>query len=354
MLIIFITIWGVIWISNNISNNKIREENTNVVIDFCTSEIEGAFNHYFDILAYYNYLINDFAIIDNRYRRNFYNELTKNVINRDTKIKALWVDFDANKLDSLDDQYKNTDYYSENGRFSLYWNKVYNRRKIEIEFKKYSEDEQQLNLLKPCYEQAKTTKKPTITMDNSDESNIVFTFSLPVFDKDSNVIGVTGLEIDIKDIISSLDNYKMKLVKTYTLLSNEGVYLYNFDTTIIGKVLSKQHINYNNTDSILKELPKNETVSIEVIDNKEPTTYFFIPIKVKDIYNTNTYITLLINNTSVDTDSDRFIGQVFQYCFIFFILLSIVIFFSLIIIEDILLNRIIASLDDEKIKKLEG
>ena len=127
LIFIFIFIFRTLYLLNDDTHSSVEEYNTNEIFKLCTIEIESCFNHYYGVAKNYNFLFHNYQLISNSSRRNFYNAVTQYIISNNKDINALWVDFDENKFDNLDAYYKNTEYYSEEGRFNLCWYRENNK-----------------------------------------------------------------------------------------------------------------------------------------------------------------------------------------------------------------------------------
>jgi methyl-accepting chemotaxis protein len=231
-------------------------------------------------------------------------------------------------------------------------------------------------LSQPYIVLSKSTKKPTIALykrfdnnsndysnnynfddyspDNNNYGKHIITFSIPVFDNDSNVIGITGLDIDLNNIISMLDKSKMTIAKEFVILTSDGIYLSHFNNELIGKSIKSNELfsNYN-TDSVLNEISQNNNVLIENIlgaDNSALTVLYH-HINIRNIDDTRLYAGIVLKNETIEINTSTFLENSLQYCVIFLILISVSSIFLAIIVENIFSNKITIEIDKKVLKK---
>jgi hypothetical protein len=137
VIIMFLFIIRTIYVINSEIQTTIKTYNANEVFKFCVTEVEGCFNYYFDVAKNYNFLFYNYGLISDTARRSFFNAITKSIMNYHNDILSVWADFDENKFDSLDAFYKNSEYYSEKGRFNIFWYREDDYKKT-LKFRKYS------------------------------------------------------------------------------------------------------------------------------------------------------------------------------------------------------------------------
>jgi hypothetical protein len=364
IIILFAVVFLVIYISNNNSFKEDENIRAEEILEFCETDVDNCFNNYFIIAQNYNNIFRNMDVISNSYKRNYYNSVTKNIVDKNTHyISALWADFDENKLDNLDAQYVNTEYYSEKGRFNVCWY-ITNARRRKSNFQKYSSIQQKTSLLQPYMSLPRTTKRVVITepiidanSSNIDKNNIIFTFSIPVFDKDSNVIGVTGLDVSVDNILSTLDKNKTNLVRMFSLVSNKGIYYAHPNADFIGKSIDYNvlYTNYNK-DSILKEFAKNKNVRLDSIVDKKDESLVIInyhPIKIKGFDNAILYVGITLEHNTITVNYWAFFIEVLQYCMIVLLIIIIFIIALAFALKDMLSNKIYAKIDKITTKHTE-
>jgi len=345
IVIIFLIIWGTIYKLDDSLLQKTKKKHTEEIIDFCSHEVEKSFNVFFDIARNYNILLNNYDIINNHSRRTFYKNLTEHFITNNDDIQNIWVAFEKNKFDDQDDQ---------NGNFCLYLNKIFERHnritKIQSNKDLAAEKQKYIELLK-------TDKLPQIILNDSLTDDIKFTFCFPVFDKNQNVIGATGIDIELEKILNNIDKFKIKLIKDFALVSaQKATYIYNQDKQeLTGKSIKESpRINYHNYnyDSIIQQMSNNQAFHFEYIRDKadkKASSLHYIPLKIKETYTSNIYGVFLLDKKFDMFNTDSFINNLTFY-FISGLVLSIIFCILLaVIINDISTNRIIVALD-----KLEG
>ena len=355
-IVLFAFIFVTIYTLDNKIQLKIKERNIADIFRFCETELEYCFNYYYDVSKNYNTLFNNYDLISNTNRRSFYHTITKSTIDNNKNIRAIWADFDANKLDGLDSYYKNTEYYSHDGRFSICWNRE-NNFDEELHYFSYSDTGY---LTHPSIAIPKTTKMPTIinplmvsSVEELDVSEFIFSFCFPVFNKKKDIIGVTGIDVDVKLIMEVLDKSKVDLVDEFVILSKEGYYFTHSNDKLLGKNIADNDVfsNYN-IDSILTELSNNRVVITEVLSKKDNgiRTVIYYPIIVKTIQESQLYVAIALKNEIVEFDSSLFIEQVLQYCILFLLCIFIVTFFIVFGLENILINKMIREISDKELK----
>jgi len=330
----------------------------NEVLEFCAIDIENCFNSYFNLAQNYNNMFKEYHTMDKSYRRDFYNSLTKSFIEKNLNIKSIWADFDKNKFDSSDAQYINTPYYTTEGKFNVRWNRNIYQINL-LKFQKYSDLENQY-LSQPYITIPKTKKKPALTL-NEISDTITFTFSSPVFDKNNNVVGVTGIDVYIAQLEDMLDKSKINLIFSYSLLTSDGLIFSHHNPELVGKNI-KENILYTNNfnpDSILKKMSENENVIIKNVIHKktgDTLTLLYYRIKMQEeIKGTILYVCIVLKNDAVSINTASFFTvDIAIYCFILLVLVCIGIIFISIAIDNMFLNKMIVEIDKREIAPIDN
>lgn len=351
IVLVFLIVLGAIYKINAGLHHQEKKTYEERILDYCLYETETSFNVFFDISKNYNILFNNYNVINNHHRRDFYNNVTEHFLIENNNIANVWVVFEENKFDELDKQYKNTENYSKNGNYCMYFNKIYERhnRKTKIEHNKEFAIEKQKYI-----ELLKTDKLPLIILNDSIIDNIYFTFCFPIFDKKNNVVGVSGVDIAIEKIVNSIDDIKMKLMNGFILASKKATFVYYENIKeLVGKSINKsKRIDYKNYDLnlISQQMAAEKSIHLYNIKDKRDTnnrlvSVHYIPIKVRGIYSADAYAGFIFDNVTIVDNSEEFINKIVFYWGMTLLLSIIITIIISLIVEDILSNRIIATVD---------
>jgi methyl-accepting chemotaxis protein len=279
----------------------------------------------------------NYHLINTAHRREYYRTLTEKMIKENKDIHSIWANFNANDFDGLDKKYVGDKYYSDNGRFNICYKINFAARRPTVEFFNYSSVNKQ------------NITKPTLLINNIDDNPII-SFCLPVFDNENNIIGTTGIDVDLKYIASLLNKSKMGLAKDLTLLTKDGTYLFHSNSSLIGTNIrdNKQYANNKNyiVDSILNTFTKNEDIIIRDLHELDDiVTIIYHHLKIVNMFDLNIYVCVIVRSEIISIDTSSFVIMAIQYSFVLMVLYIISIFFLSTVIENIFANKIIAELD---------
>ena len=356
IVLMFILMYGAIYILDNSLYKQTKRNYLDKILHFCVHEVEGSFNTFFDIGRNYNILFNNYNIINNDNRRHFYNALTEDFIRKNAGIHNIWVAFEENKFDELDNQYKNTEQYPENGSYCIYHSKRTTKHGRQTIIESKSNTNKNLAIQQQKYIQLlKIEKLPLIILNDSIKDDIYFTFCFPIFDGKQNVVGVSGIDIDINNIVQRIDDVKIKLMKEFILISKNATFIYydNIKDLVGQSIVRSKRMDYKNYsfEYIIDAITNNQVLHldniIDKIDNKLSSVHY-IPIKVRDKYSVNAYIGFLFDDKSDILNDYQFRNNVLFYFIVAMALFIILCVLIATIIQDALKNKMIAALDKNK------
>ncbi|WP_300713584.1 methyl-accepting chemotaxis protein [uncultured Brachyspira sp.] len=113
------------------------------------------------------------------------------------------------------------------------------------------------------------------------EKSIIFSWSIPI-KSSNNVIGVIGIDIDIKFIYPILDTIKPFEGTEAAFFDNNGIALYNtVDSSKIFKNIYDAYPNYKKYN-VLENIQNNQISIFQIygLGMKQYSTYFFTPIEI--------------------------------------------------------------------------
>ncbi|MBN1468386.1 MAG: methyl-accepting chemotaxis protein [Fusobacteriaceae bacterium] len=164
-------------------------------------------------------------------RRNFINKLLVDYIKNNKEVFGIWIGYDKNELDGMDDFYKNKEGYDETGGFFSYAHKE--GSEIRIVSDAYSED-----INGNYYKKTKERNKETFTEPYMEELNgkerVMISLSIPIR-RENKIIGAMGIDIT-QDFFDKI----IKEAKAYSsgygfLISENGLIISHKDNQFVGK-----------------------------------------------------------------------------------------------------------------------
>jgi hypothetical protein len=236
------------------------DEQRDLIVENCMNIVNVAFLNCVTIERNFNNILSNFKAVMPNNRRNYYSNAIQHLLSVSPNVRAMWVDFEPNVFDGLDAQFANTPYYSELGAFDMLWEKpAYGpMQRIAMDtaminsaaskdFIKLAREYRSTIITSP-YRYAYTT------MDGEEKVFVIATISSPVFDADSNIIAIAGIDIDMNDISNTLLERLPVYVHSVGLLDKKGdYYLSTRQPELSLKNMRDNRMWYGvNTDSLVK------------------------------------------------------------------------------------------------------
>lgn len=222
---------------------------------------------------------NSLKKLDNK-NREFYNEILKETLEKNSSFLAVWSMWEDNALDGNDQKYRSVYPYDEFGRYDLTYYKDKGKTQIEQgKLSMYDED---------FYTIAAKTQKEVINEPYyysyvSDDKNQFFETSvvIPVL-KNGQTLGVLAIDIDLKELSKIIGNIKLYKTGYGVLISNDGIIAASSNEDIIGKKFS-ENFDFVNND-LLSAVKKGELKTFNTKSKKQNKDLFICvaPIKVGD------------------------------------------------------------------------
>ena len=208
-------------------------------------------------------------------RRDYYNNLLQNILLENDEVFGVWTCWEPNALDGLDSDYENKAGYDTTGRFIPYW--YWADGGIEYD---YLVDYDQAEYYLLAKDSGQETILDPFEYEVNGQAVLMTTVSIPIKNKDGNVVGVAGLDM----ALSGLQNMafdKGDYQTSYTfLLSNNGTIVTHPKTEVVGQNL--MDINTGNKEQIVAAVADGKVC--EVSDNSILTgnevKILYIPIHI--------------------------------------------------------------------------
>jgi len=223
-----------------------------IITQSSVNKIKNDFRLYCKDTEYFNMLIANFNDIPLTYREKYFSDLVKNFLENEQTVNCFWA-----YLDSKDSNFINTvllnnpntriNFFDNKKTFDVSWYKT-SEDDIDVEvFWKFEEAIAEDYFATPILEKRTCISAPyeyTYDYDNEEMPDSLkkkawlLTFSVPVFDDDSNIIGVTGMDINLHstvDYMSSISSVHSLGRSSIALLDANGKYIYSPLAGMIGK-----------------------------------------------------------------------------------------------------------------------
>ena len=258
-------------------------------------------------------------------RRDYFNNLQKEILKDSEQFIDVWTVWESNALDGLDNKFKNTEGYDDTGRFIPYWTKI-NGKTSMTALTGY--------VGSFWYEKPKSSSQGILIEPNNYELQgkmlYVAGTAIPIRDKTGKVLGVVGIDY-------SLDYMQEKLSKETFFDSGYAILI-----SAKGTVLA--HKNKNLISKTLPEFEDKKTADL-FFDAKRSLEPFLLETSI----NGNTYLEVFTPVKIGRTNEIWFVGtsipenEIYmegrKLISLIFIILTIGFFISIIILS-IIINGI--------------
>ena len=258
-------------------------------------------------------------------RRDYFNNLQKEILKDSEQFIDVWTVWESNALDGLDNKFKNTEGHDDTGRFIPYWTKI-NGKTSMTALTGY--------VGSFWYEKPKSSSQGILIEPNNYELQgkmlYVAGTAIPIRDKTGKVLGVVGIDY-------SLDYMKEKLSKETFFDSGYAILI-----SAKGTVLA--HKNKNLISKTLPEFEDKKTADL-FFDAKRSLEPFLLETSI----NGNTYLEVFTPVKIGRTNEIWFVGtsipenEIYmegrKLISLIFIILTIGFFISIIILS-IIINGI--------------
>ncbi len=244
-----------------------------------TTQIEKRLMEYLAVARSYNLMISKFETIDIDSRRQYYFDLTGDFAKNNENIMAFWLDFDPNTFDGKDAQYANVPPYASKGRYNISWNRSKGYAEPDADFEIEHELDEDYYVL-PKKEKKEVVLNPYYYSysDKPEDEIIETSICIPIFSKNGEVIGVTGIDISLETVKEYVDNIKPFHSSYAMLISSDGLIVSYPDTTMLGKSV----LNDNRYKSMMDKVALGEEFYLDIYSavSQEQSLAIFTPIQI--------------------------------------------------------------------------
>ncbi|UTY24910.1 methyl-accepting chemotaxis protein [Treponema denticola] len=258
-------------------------------------------------------------------RRDYFNNLQKEILKDSEQFIDVWTVWESNALDGLDNKFKNTEGHDDTGRFIPYWTKI-NGKTSMTALTGY--------VGSFWYEKPKSSSQGILIEPNNYELQgkmlYVAGTAIPIRDKTGKVLGVVGIDY-------SLDYMQEKLSKeTFfdsgyaILISAKGTVLAHKNKNLISKTLPEFE-DKKTTDLFFDAKRSLEPFLLETSINRNTYLEVFTPVKIGRT-NEIWFVGTSIPENEIYMEGRKLISLIF-------IILTIGFFISIIILS-IIINGI--------------
>ena len=294
------------------------------------SQLTSEFVVYTNLEKQFNTMFANFEKVNVNDRRDFFVNLTQNIMNANENILALFVDFDKNAFDGQDERYKSVGVFPRSGRFNFCWHRLNG----VVEYEKEHPDEPVESLLAaPFYSLARTTKQiawiepycenySDMKWIQKNESVYINSIVSPVFNKNNKIVGVTGIDIALHKYINIVDNIKPFETGYAVLHSASNNYLSHPVKELLGKnIFANPRFSKEISDSIYKKLQEKKEFSLDLTtEDKERMFYHSVPVNT-GVEGATLMLTMAVPYSEVVKEAN----QVLTKILIFFVLTLVII-----------------------------
>ena len=204
-------------------------------------------------------------------RRDAVNYFLNTMIRKNPEYIGVWAVFEPNALDGLDAQYANTPGYDSTGRYVSYF--VNDNGKISSEpLVGYDDPGDDGAYYHTTFKSGKEAIVEPYFYNIAGKDALITSVTVPIV-KNGKTIGVTGVDLELKEIQAMVSVIKPFGTGYSALYSSGGINVSHPDTSRLGRNVAQTGVNLygNHMDSLLRCL-REGTIFNEVLDSKEHKT----------------------------------------------------------------------------------
>lgn len=298
--------------ATELSKSKANEASV-VVKNYLEKPLETVINIKNSFISLKSSLIKDRAI---------YQKILHNALETNPNYLAVWSMWETNALDNSDQKYKGVYPFDEIGRFNFSFYKDNNLVKIEPGLSEMFEEDYYVI---PTENKVETIMEPYYYSYTGDSTDNFFetSFVLPVVENNVS-IGAIGVDIDLKELSSTIKNIKLYTSGFGFLVSNEGLIAAYPDGENINKNVNE--IIKSNTVDINKIIANGETKNFEFEDISGINQFAFVtPVNIGKSPKPWSLVVLIPRN-EVLAESKSLMFQIMLVGLIGLIILSVIIY----------------------------
>ncbi|MCR5605899.1 MAG: methyl-accepting chemotaxis protein, partial [Treponema sp.] len=266
--------------------------------------------------------IEQFELIPSESRRDYLNEVMKEILEKNEDFVDVWACFEPDALDGLDSEYANTEYHDNTGRFIPYWTRVGSK----IDCTPLTDYDGSF-----WYENPKKSKTGILIDPNPYEigGQIIYVagVAFPVRNSSGEVVGAVGLDMSLSKITEILSSAKLYDTGYFTLISNAGLIAADPDESKIGQPL--EAFTSAEYGAKFKKAAEDQKPFIDIVGKGKKSFFMYMPFKVLDAKET-WYLGLVAPYYEVNRSSYILLNYIIA---IFVITVIIVILFTILVIN---------------------
>jgi len=168
--------------------------------------------------------------------RGVFDEMLKNLLDRNSDLLAVWTGWEPNALDGRDAEFANSTGHDATGRFMPYWNRPADKsvREVLIDYVKPGAGDY---YIRPMRENRAVAIEPYLYPIAGKEV-LISSFSVPIA-VDGKTVGVGGVDISLGDLNVAMQQIKPFGTGFVSLVSSKGVAVTHPNSAAVGKTLSE-------------------------------------------------------------------------------------------------------------------
>ena len=274
MMVILVIIGREIYIFSLNSFEKERRKEAHLIAKNCAITLQNEFNIYFEKEKSFSDVVADFKVIDVNVRRQLYVGLIRKFLETNKTVLSYWLGFDRNTFDGKDDQYKNTEYFGAMGHMDVGWHR--GTGKIML-----IKEENPVELLAQDFYRLPREQRKTIITEpykysynnRTDDAILMTSIVSPIFNEQNQVIGVTGIDVPLENLVNFIDNMEIfNNIGYTTMLSPSGLYLAHPNKELLGKsVMENPNFPENMRDSVNKLVQTGKNFHLDFVSPVDDT-----------------------------------------------------------------------------------
>lgn len=191
------------------------------------------------------------------------NKILKSVAEKNQSLLGVWTVWEQNSFDGKDALFANTIAHDATGRFIPYWTKESGA--LQLRALRHYNDEKMGNY----HSLSKQTNREIMLAPYSykikDQPSTITTISHPIFSQSGKFLGTVGVDIILNSLQEAIAEIKPLDIGNVGVISNEGVFIANTDTTQNGV---KIDISPSKLEYIRSKISTGDLFSDEVYDKK--------------------------------------------------------------------------------------
>ena len=290
VFIIFAGLTIIIYISkfNDLQQEKILQ--SKIIAQVCVNNITNDFIRYYKEAEKFNLFISNFKDIPSSYRAKYFSDLTKNFLINEPRSTCFWAYLDSRDSSPINTYLieppaVNPVFFDAKKIFDVSWFR-YNGNILSETAWLFSEAIQEDYFIEPIKQRRTVISDPYLYLyDNfedelpdslhSNESFLLVSISSPVFDARNNVIGVTGMDVDIDNLVNFVNSMRSDENTYLSLISQTGTYLsHPYKEYIDQEIQANPLFSEEDAAIILKSIQTGDETDYHIVSAQTGEKYF--------------------------------------------------------------------------------